>query len=140
MELVKPDLSVLLIIFLVWSLYFILKRSFFDPINRILEERHSATQGAQRRAAQRLGEIEEKSRRYEDALNAARLEIYRQQEALRSEALNRRSQILAEGRQEAEQLIQSTRNQLQNQVAAAKKELETDLTKIADGIVRAILR
>ncbi len=35
MELVQPDLSVLVIILLVWSLYFILKRFFFNPINKI---------------------------------------------------------------------------------------------------------
>ena len=140
MELVQPDLSVLVVILLVWSLYFILKRSFFNPINKILEDRDAAIHGAQQKANEKLGEFEEKSRIYQDNLNAARLEIYRQQETFRSEALNQRAQILAEGRQQAERLIQSTRNELQNQVASAKNELESDLTKIADGIVKAILR
>ena len=140
MELVQPDLSVLVIIFLVWSLYFILKRSFFDPINKILEDRDAAINGAQRQAAEKLGQFEEKSRIYQDNLKAARLEIYRQQEALRSEALNQRSQILAEGRQQAEQLIQFTRKEVQDQVASAKNQLDSDLTRIADGIVKAILR
>ena len=140
MELVQPDLSVLVVILLVLSLYFILKRSFFNPINKILEDRDAAIQGAQRKASQKLGEFEEKSRIYQDQLNAARQKIYRQQETLRSEALNRRAGILARGRQEAEGLVQSTRDELQNQVASAKNDLESDLTKFADGIVKAILR
>lgn len=133
-------MSVLVVILLVLSLYFILKRSFFNPINKILEDRDAAIQGAQRKASQKLGEFEEKSRIYQDQLNAARQKIYRQQETLRSEALNRRAGILARGRQEAEGLVQSTRDELQNQVASAKNDLESDLTKFADGIVKAILR
>lgn len=140
MELVQPDLSVLVVILLVLSLFFILKRSFFNPINKILEDREAAIQGAQREANEKLGEFEEKSRIYQDQLNAARLEIYRQQETLRSEALNQRAGILAKGRQEAEGLVQSTRDELQNQVASAKNDLESNLTKFADGIVKAILR
>jgi F0F1-type ATP synthase membrane subunit b/b' len=128
------------IVLLVLSLYFILKRSFFNPINKILEDRDAAIHGAQRKANAKLGEFEEKSRIYQDHLMAARQEIYRQQEAFRSEALNQRSQILAEGRQRAQRLIQSTRNELQNQVASAKNELESELPKIADGIVKTILR
>ena len=140
MELVQPDLSVVVVILLVWCLYFILKRSFFNPINKILEDRDAAIHGAQRKANQKLGEFEEKSRIYQDHLNAARLEIYRQQETLRSESLKHRSRILGKGRQEAEGLVLSTRNELQNQVASAKNDLESDLTNIADGIVKAILR
>ena len=140
MELVQPDLSVLVVILLVLSLYFILKRSFFNPINKILEDREAAIHGVQRKASHRLGEFEEKSRIYQDQLNAARQKIYRQQETLRSEALNQRAGILARGRQEAEGLVQSTRDELQNQVASARNDLESDLTKFADGIVKAILR
>ncbi len=140
MELVQPDLSVVVVILLVWSLYFILKRSFFNPINKILEDRDAAIRGAQREANQKLGEFEEKSGIYQDHLSAARQEIYRQQETLRSEALKQRADIVSKGRQEAEGLVQSTRDELQNQVASAKKDLESDLNNIADGIVKAILR
>ena len=140
MELVQPDLSVVVVILLVWSLYLILKRSFFNPINKILEDRDAAIHGAQQKANEKLSEFEAKSRIYQDHLNAARLEIYRQKETLRSEALNQRADILAKGRQEANGLVQSTRDELQNQVTSAKKNLESDLTNIADGIVKAILR
>lgn len=140
MELVQPDLSVLVIIFLTWSLYFILKRSFFGPINKVLENRDLAINGAQRQASDKLQEFEKKSRLYQDNLQAARLEVYRQQDILRAEALNQRSRIIAKGREQAEALIQSTKNDLQGQVVSAKRKLESDSTQIADGIVKAILR
>ena len=40
------DLSVVLIVLMVWALYFVLKKSFFDPINQILTTREAVSQGA----------------------------------------------------------------------------------------------
>ena len=101
MELVQVDLSVVIILLLVWSLYFILKRSFFDPINRILEDRDLAINGAQKESLQKGKELEEKSRIYQEKLNAARLEVYNQQEILHTEALNEQSQIIYKAREES---------------------------------------
>ena len=140
MDLVQVDLSVVIILLLVWSLYFILKRSFFDPINRILEERDLAINGAQKESLQKGKELEEKSRIYQEKLNTARLEVYNQQDVLRTEGLNERTQIIHKAREESEDIIQSTKKELQGQVVNVKKDLESELTPIADGIVKAILR
>ena len=140
MDLVQVDLSVVIILLLVWSLYFILKRSFFDPINRILMERDLAINGAQKESLQKGKELEEKSQIYQEKLNAGRLEVYNQQEVHRTEALNKRSQIIHKAREESEDIIQSTKKELQGQVVNVKKDLESELTPIADGIVKAILR
>ncbi len=140
MELVQVDLSVVIILLLVWTLYFILKRSFFDPINKILEDRDLAINGAQKESLQKGKELEEKSRIYQEKLNAARLEVYNQQEILHTEALNEQSQIIYKAREESEDIIQSTKKELQSQVVNVKKNLESELTPIADGIVKAILR
>ena len=48
------DLSVVLIVLMVWALYFVLKKSFFDPINQILEAREAAIHGSQREAREKL--------------------------------------------------------------------------------------
>ena len=140
MELVQVDLSVVIILLLVWTLYFILKRSFFDPINKILEDRDLAINGAQKESLQKGKELEEKSRIYQEKLNAARLEVYNQQEILHTEALNEQSQIIYKAREESEDIIQSTKKELQGQVMSVKEDLESELTPIADGIVKAILR
>lgn len=140
MELVQIDLSVVIILLLVGALYFILKRSFFDPINKILEDRDLAINGAQRESLQKGQEFEEKSQLYQEKLSAVRLEVYNQQEILRTQVLNERSQIILKAREGSEDIIQSTKKELQGQVVSVKEDLESELTPIADGIVKAILR
>jgi F0F1-type ATP synthase membrane subunit b/b' len=134
------DLSVILIVLMVWALYFVLKKSFFDPINQILTTRAAASEGALEDARSQMAVVEKKSAAYSEALKAARLESYHQQEAFRADALQQRSQVIAEGRQGSEQLIGAARNEIQSQVALAKKSLESEVAGIADGIVKGILR
>ena len=134
------DLSVVLIVLMVWALYFVLKKSFFDPINQILTTREEASQGALDEARAQIAVVEKKSAAYADALKQARLESYRQQEAFRAEAVQQRSQIVAQGRQGGEHLIGTARGEIQSQVASAKQSLESEVSGIADGIVKGILR
>lgn len=134
------DLSVVLIVLMVWALYFVLKKSFFDPINQILTTREAASQGALEEARAQMTVVQKKSAAYAEELKQARLESYREQEVFRSEAVQQRSQIVAQGRQGSEQLLGSARSEIQTQVASAKKSLESEVAGIADGIVKGILR
>ncbi|MCI0719461.1 MAG: ATP synthase F0 subunit B [Acidobacteria bacterium] len=140
MSAMSLDLSVVLIVLMVWALYFVLRKSFFDPINQILTTREAASQDALQEARDQLAVVEKKSKAYAEALKQARLESYHQQEVFRGEALQQRSQIVAQGRQEGEQLIGSARQEIQSQVVAARRSLETEVSGIADGIVKGILR
>jgi len=134
------DLSVVLIVLMVWALYFVLKKSFFDPINQILTTRAAASQGALDEARSRMAVVEQKAAAYAGALKEARLESYRQQEAFRVEALQQRSRVLADSRQGSERLVSEARTEIQSEVALAKKSLESEVAGIADGIVKGILR
>jgi len=140
MTAIYPDLSIVVVMILVWSLYFILKKSFFDPINQILLQRDAEINGAQQEAKDKLTQADQKSRAYQDSLKAARLESYRQQESLRSDALKQRFETLAETRQQAEKIVYSAKKEIAGQVGEAKRTLESDVNSIADGIVKTILR
>jgi len=140
MNAMNPDLSIVLVMILVWSLYFVLKRSFFNPINQILIERDAAINAAQQEARGKLAEFDRKARAYQDSLKVARLESYRQQENFRAEALRERSQVVAEARKQAELIINSAKREILAQVTTAKQTLEADIDNIANGIVRTILR
>ena len=140
MNAMELDLSVLVIMILVWSLYFVLKKSFFDPINQILLQRDAEINGAQQEARERLNQVDQKTQAYQQALKAARLENYRQQEGFRSEASKQRLETLTKTRREAEAVVHSAKEEIQTQVAGAKKSLESEVNGIADGIVKTILR
>lgn len=134
------DLSVVVIVILVWSLYFVLKKFFFDPINQILSKRHAAIEGTQQQAREQLTEVNKQSKAYAQALKEARMESYRKQEALRAEAMTERARVVAGGREDAERRIGGARDEIQSQVAAAKKVLESEVNELADGIAKIVLQ
>jgi F0F1-type ATP synthase membrane subunit b/b' len=137
---IYPDLSVLVVMILVWVLYFVLKKSFCDPINQVLAEREAATNGAQEEAREKLAQVDENSRAYQDSLKVARLESYRQQEEFRSVALKERFETLNEARRQADTILGAAKTEIEGQVAEAKKSLNAEIESIASGIVKTILR
>jgi F-type H+-transporting ATPase subunit b len=140
MSTMQLDLSVVVIVILVWSLYFVLKTFFFDPINQILSERHAAIEETQQQAREQLAEANKQSKIYAQALKEARLESYRKQEGLRAEAMSERARVIAVGREDAEYRIGGARKEIQSQVNTAKKVLETEVNEIADGIAKIVLQ
>ena len=136
----SPDLSILLVMILVWSLYFIFKKSLFDPINKILADRDAAINGGQQQAQEKLVQCDELSQSYQKALKTARQESYRQQEKFRAEALKVRAEIIVEGRSQMESQVAAARAEIQVEVVRAKHILGAEVDGIADGIVKTILR
>jgi len=140
MNVISVDLSVVIIMLLVWSLYFVLKKFFFDPINRILTEREEATSGTLRGVQEKLALADEKARKYQESIKVARLENYRIQEGFRVEAMRKRAQLVAQGRQDGEGLVLDAKQEIQNQVVSAKRKLDSEVGGIAERIVKSILR
>ncbi len=140
MNVISLDLSVAVIMLLVWCLYFVLKKSFFDPINQILAERDASIHGAQREAKEKVQQFDRRTQLYRDSLKTARLESYRQQESFRAEALKQRSKVLAEGRRQAEASVQSAKDDIDAAVGTAKKALGSHVRPIAESIARSILK
>ena len=68
------------------------------------------------------------------------MESYRKQEALRAEAMSERFRVIAAGREDAEHRIGGARDEIQSQVATAKKALESEVSEIADGITKIVLQ
>jgi F-type H+-transporting ATPase subunit b len=140
MNVISLDLSVVIIMLLVFCLYFILKKSFFDPINRILAERDARTNGTLEEAKKLVSDAEKQSLAYQESIKSARLEGYRLQEGFRAEALKEKSQIVLEGHQKADSLVSSSKQEIETQVSQSKQTLEGEVSSIADGIVHTILR
>ena len=140
MNVISLDLSVVVIMLLVFCLYFVMKRNFFDPINKILADREARTQGTLKEAEKLMSEAGGQSLDYQEAIKSARLVGYRVQEDFRAEALKERSQLILQGRQQADSLLGSSRQEIEAQVGQAKKGLEAEVSSIADGIVKTILR
>ena len=121
-------------------LIFALNRLLFQPLLRIQAERESKTTGLVAQARKSLDHHLELFNRYQDTLKNARLESYRRQEQVRSEALSKRAEVLERARKNAEALVQQSRDSIHLQVQSAKGQLEGEAQEIARRIAMTILQ
>jgi F-type H+-transporting ATPase subunit b len=106
------------------------------PLERVLAERRSKTEGAVEKSRADIARADARTAEYERRVREARATVFRAQEVRRQAALEARSNAVNEARAKA-----------QTQVASAKKDIEADrdaaessLAAEAQGLAREIIR
>jgi F-type H+-transporting ATPase subunit b len=117
-----------------------LKRMFFRPLERVLQQRYEATEGARKAADESLARASAKTAEYEAAMRAARSEIYQAHEQLHKELQDREAAQFAEARQRGDAVVQAAKADLARDVEAAKASLAKDSEILANQIAESILR
>jgi len=138
--LISLDSSIIAAILVFLVLIFALNRLLFQPLLRMQSERESRTSGLVAQARKSLDHHLELFNRYQDTLKNARLESYRRQEQVRSDALAKRAEVLEGARKNAEALVQQSRDSVQAEVRSAKDQLEGEAQEIARRIAMTILQ
>jgi F-type H+-transporting ATPase subunit b len=121
-------------------LYVFLKAVFFNPLLKILKDRHAATEGSQKQAASSIAAAEAKAAEYAAKLEQARIEINRSREAARQQTLAARATLVEQTRAAARARIDAGKQTIQADVAAAREGLGASSRELADSITRMILR
>ena len=124
---------------LVWLLYFYVSRMFLSPLEKVLHQRHEATEGLRKAAQDRVSLAEQKTAAYQEALRASSAEIYRQQEQDRQQTVERRAEMLRQTRARAEERLKQARQELEQEAEAARKQLGQESEKMAQWITRVVL-
>ena len=135
-----PDGTILIHIALVLLMIFILNRTFFRPINRIIDVREKKRGGRHGESATILKEIAEKQNKYNETMREARSKGYEIVEQERSAALGQKQAIVGEAREEAERTFAAESAQLERQTAEARAAIAAEAEKIADRISANILK
>jgi F-type H+-transporting ATPase subunit b len=125
--------------FLVLLLHFYLKYIFFKPLQRVLDERYAATEGAKKQAEESLQMAAAKTAEYEEAMRAARAEVYQEQERLFQQLEEERKQELRSARERAGAAIQEAKAALAKDVEEARRTLSSDSEALANQIAKSIL-
>ena len=134
------DGSFLLVFISVICLIFILNRTLFRPITKVLEERERLGVGRSKEAKLMLGQVDEQVRAFDAQIRAARATAYQQAEAGRRELKARRQQLVAEAKKQAEAQIAVAREEVSKQATAARATLEADAKVLAASISSQILK
>ena len=126
--------------FLVVFLYIYLRKMFFQPLGAVLAARREATEGARRRAEETFQKAEQKAAEYRAALQAARTEIYRQQDAERKRAAEAHAARVKEARAQANAQLRQVRERIAADVEAAQKSLAAESDALAERIIQIVLQ
>ena len=126
-----------IVLLLIVHLY--LKRMFFGPLREVLAKRREATEGARQEAEALVAKAAERAAAVEAELRKAREAIYQEQEEARRRWIGEQTARLEEARRGSRELIHHAKQQLDDEVAAAKRELTGVTTALADQIARSLL-
>ena len=133
--LLKAVPTFLLVVFLL----FYLKKTFFQPMEKVLHQRFEATAGARQLAHESQSRTSARLAEYEAAIRAARSEIYRAQEQLFKQLQESEAAQLAAARQSADAGVRAAKAQLAHDVDEAKLSLAGSSDLLADEIADCIL-
>ena len=135
-----PDGTIFLHIAILLGMIWILNRTLYKPINRVLEAREKNKGGLGGEAAQILGRVEEKESRYSRELLDTRSQAYEAVENEQREAAAIREEKLAQAKAEASQKFEAEKGELTAQAAAVRIEVGASAEKMADHIASSILK
>jgi len=134
-----PDGTLFLHIAIILFMIFVLNRTLFRPVNRVIEERERRTVGRSGEAREVLQRVEESLSRYERSLREARAESYRLLEQQQGEATNDRQQKIGLVKREVGDLIEGQKREIQAQADNARATLEGEARQVAASISAQIL-
>lgn len=135
-----PDGTLFVHIALILVMIWVLNRTFFRPINRVLETRERQTGGAGTEVERILADVSEKEAKLNEAMLNARTEGYSLIEKERTEAVDARSRRLAEARSDTARRLADEKRALEEQAAAARTVIETEADVLADRITATVLK
>ena len=135
-----PDGTIFIHIALILIMIWVLNRTLFRPVNRIIASRESQTGGRWNEAQEILRSVSEKQAHYEEAMRQARGEGYELVENERANAIAEKQSKVAATKEETEQLFVRQTNELNSQTVAARGAIAADAAKLAERIAANILK
>lgn len=120
-------------------LHFYLKFVFYKPLERVLQKRYEATEGAQQLAQESIQRAAARTAEYEAALRSAKASVYQAQEKLHRELQERQAAELQAVRQNADTTVKQARSELAKEMESTRSGLERDSEVLAGRIAEAIL-
>ena len=133
------DLTFIIQLAVILTLMFVLKTFVFDTYLETIDQRDKKT-GQTRDAADVLREqAETASKKYEDALAAARSEANEIRQALRLEGVTHKDKSIEDARQVAQAHMEETLAGVEADLKAAKGQVESQVDEIAGLVVAKII-
>lgn len=136
-ELLLGSVPTIILLILLYILYTLLVHR---PLTAVLAERRSRTQGAMEKARADIAAAEARTAEYEQRLREARQKVFKSQEARRQQATQTRNQFVNQARARSQEQVKRARAALEEDKQQAMSKLQLDAARLANDIVRAVMR
>ncbi|MFL6442986.1 MAG: ATP synthase F0 subunit B [Candidatus Sulfotelmatobacter sp.] len=127
-------------VILVALLHVLYKGIVHQPLQRVLAERRSKTEGAIEKSRADIAAADARTSEYEQRLREARAAVFRAQEARRQAAIQARANAVNEARGKAQAQVQAAKANIENDRLAAEQGLQGQAAALAQEIVRRVLQ
>lgn len=128
------DISVLVIIILIWLLMTILNKIYFRPVGKVIQEREDKVVSDSRELESMTLQIEEKTRSIENTLSDSKKKSMRMREELIQKGESIRQDIIRDAREKSKILFEESIRELDEEIRKA----EDKLTRQVDSFSRHI--
>lgn len=135
-----PDGTLLIHIALVLLMIYILNRTFFRPINRVIESREKNKGGRSIEAEEIMRDVEGKREKYSLAMRDARSEGYAIVDNERSKALKKKAQKIDRVKEAVATDFAAGTAELERQTDEARESIKAEAETLADRIAANILK
>jgi F-type H+-transporting ATPase subunit b len=120
-------------------LYVIYTTIVHNPLQRVLAERRSKTEGAVEKAKADIAAAEARTSEYEQRMREARAAMFRAQEARRKAVLDARTAAMNEARRKAQEQVHAAKADIEKDREAAQDSLQAEAQTLAIEIMRRVL-
>jgi len=135
-----PDGTIFLHIALILAMIYVLNRTFFRPINRVIESREKQKGGQGTEAENILRDAGDKESQYNKAVLDARSRGYELIEKEHSAAVASREQALSATKAELSSQMETERSAIGKQASEVRLSIATEAEQIANKIASNILK
>jgi F-type H+-transporting ATPase subunit b len=135
-----PDGTLFIHVGLILLMIYVLNRTLYRPINKVLEGRIKNKGNYFGEAEELLKKVDEKEMRYAKELLEARSAGYELIEKEQKKAVAAREKKLADAKNDVAERLASGKAEIEQQVSAARAGLESEADVLADRIASGILK
>lgn len=135
-----PDGTLIIHILLILVMIWVLNRTFFRPINKVLATREKNSGGRSSEAQEILNRVNEKNSNFDASIREIRNEGYQLVEDQRTKAIAERQEKVGTVKEEVTALLSSEKETIAKQTAEAQQAITAEAEKLAEKISGNILK
>jgi F-type H+-transporting ATPase subunit b len=135
-----PDGTLLIHIAMILVMIWILNRTFFRPVNRVIESREKNKGGHSTEAEALMHQVAQKQEQYNREILEARSHGYEVIEKEKAAAISEREAAIAAVKDEVAQKFAQEKEELERQTSAAREVVAKDAVEMAEKISSRILK